>query len=298
MDKIQICKTKYPIMLVHGIGFRNSKSIGYWGRIPQALESQGATVFCSKQDGWGTIETNGSYLTDEIDQILAETGSERINLIAHSKGGIDSRYLLSLPEPNRIASITTISTPHHGSKSMDFLMHVPAFLVKFAGIFVGVVSRLLGDKNPNFYQTCMQMTTKRMAEFNDKHNNTSGVYCQSFGALMRKPSSDIIMMIQNAIVSLIEGENDGLVTPSSASWENYTGVIIGSGKRGVSHADVVDLRRRPFVSDGNTPHNSKVVNPFPENDSHFENLPAPLLFVDDITDIYVAIVEDLKKRNY
>lgn len=281
-------------MLVHGIGFRNSKSIGYWGRIPKALEFQGAQVFCSNQDGWGTIETNGAHLTNEIDQILTSTNSERINLIAHSKGGIDSRYLLSLPGPNRIASITTISTPHHGSKSMDLLMHIPAFLVKFGGLFVGGVSRLLGDKNPNFYKTCMQMTTKGMEEFNDKHNNTKGVYCQSFGAIMRKPSSDIIMMIQNAIVKLIEGDNDGLVTPISASWEKYTGILIGTGKRGVSHADVVDLRRKSFVKlNKDIPYNNHY-----SDDYQDANLPAQLLYVDDITDIYVAIGNDLKKRGF
>lgn len=275
------CKTKYPILLVHGIGFRESKSIGYWGRIPEILESCGARVFHSTQDGWGTIETNGAYLTDQIDRILEETGANRINLIAHSKGGIDSRYLLSLPGPGRIASITTISTPHRGSKSMDFLMHIPAFLVKFAGLFVNGISKMLGDDKPNFYESCMQMTTKRMGEFNEQHDNTTGVYCQSFGAVMSKPSSDIVMMIQNAIVKLIEGENDGLVTPNSASWEKIVGVLIGSGRRGVSHADVVDLRRRAFSGDELT---------------HEVDVPYPMLHIDDITDIYVAIGEDLKKR--
>lgn len=30
-------KLKYPVLLVHGMGFRDSKRISYWGRIPAKL---------------------------------------------------------------------------------------------------------------------------------------------------------------------------------------------------------------------------------------------------------------------
>ena len=40
------CKTRYPILLLHGAGFRDLKRPLYWGRIPGALEAHGAA-------GWG-----------------------------------------------------------------------------------------------------------------------------------------------------------------------------------------------------------------------------------------------------
>jgi hypothetical protein len=49
-----------------------------------------------------------------------------VHIIAHSMGGLDSRTiignnLLGLAEPGRIASLTTLSTPHRGSPVADLL---------------------------------------------------------------------------------------------------------------------------------------------------------------------------------
>ena len=89
------CKTKYPIMLVHGTGFRDRKHLNYWGRIPKALTEQGATVFYGQQDSWGSIEHNAGVLKDNLNKYIMETNIEKVNVIAHSKGGIEARYLIS-----------------------------------------------------------------------------------------------------------------------------------------------------------------------------------------------------------
>ena len=49
---------KYPILLVHGMGFRDNKLIGYWGRIPKALEEVGCKVYFGCQDSNADVETN------------------------------------------------------------------------------------------------------------------------------------------------------------------------------------------------------------------------------------------------
>jgi triacylglycerol lipase len=45
-----------------------------------------------------------------------------VNLMAHSMGGLDCRYLISKvrPEDYTLLSLTTISTPHHRSLFMDW----------------------------------------------------------------------------------------------------------------------------------------------------------------------------------
>ena len=86
---------KYPVLLVHGMGFRDDKRIGYWGRIPQMLEQMGCRVFFGNQDSNGDTQTNGSILADRMEEILRQTGAEKLNVIAHSKGGLDSRYAIS-----------------------------------------------------------------------------------------------------------------------------------------------------------------------------------------------------------
>ena len=53
-------------------------------------------------------------------EVLTKTGAEKVNLIAHSKGGMEARYMIKVLGMNtHVASLTTISTPHHGSKTMD-----------------------------------------------------------------------------------------------------------------------------------------------------------------------------------
>lgn len=90
-----VCQTRYPILLIHGTGFRDWKRLSYWGRIPRELEKRGAQVFLGGQDGWATVEQNAAALKKRVEEILVQTGSSKIHLIAHSKGGLDARYLVS-----------------------------------------------------------------------------------------------------------------------------------------------------------------------------------------------------------
>ena len=115
----QSYRTRYPILLIHGTGFRDWKHLGYWGRIPNTLRRHGAEVYFGGQDGWATVEENAAALKGRMEELLAQTGAEKLHLIAHSKGGLDARYLLSsLGMGAYAASLTTIATPHHGSKTM------------------------------------------------------------------------------------------------------------------------------------------------------------------------------------
>ncbi|MCM1578837.1 MAG: triacylglycerol lipase, partial [Ruminococcus sp.] len=107
---------KYPIVLAHGMGFRDDGIIGYWGRIPKALEARGERIFYSGSDGNGNVEGNALQMKESVDRALAVTGAEKVNIIAHSKGGLEARYLISsLGYGKRTASLTTLSTPHNGS---------------------------------------------------------------------------------------------------------------------------------------------------------------------------------------
>ena len=140
---------QYPVLFVHGMGFRDRDWLCYWGRIPQAVKEMGCSVFFGGQDSSGVVETNGAHLAKRIDEILEETGAEKLNVIAHSKGGLDTRYVIStLGYADKIASLTTISTPHNGSKFMDILMKFPHFLIRFGCAVADVWFYVLGDEKP------------------------------------------------------------------------------------------------------------------------------------------------------
>ena len=239
------CATRYPILLIHGTGFRDWKRVGYWGRIPDLLRARGAEVYFGGQDGWAAVEENAKALARRVDQVLSETGSEKLHLIAHSKGGLDARYLLSsLGYGEKAASLTTVSTPHRGSKTMDALYRLPKWLFRAGALFVNAFYRLAGDKNPDFFTVCRQFTTPWAEEFNRNNPDAPGVLYRSYAGAMTSWRSDLFMWWSCLVIGRVEGENDGLVTVESARWTGFGGVWRGAGRRGLSHMDEVDFRRR------------------------------------------------------
>ena len=119
----QLCRTKYPLLLVHGVFFRDFRYVNYWGRIPKELQRNGATVYYGQQQSAAAVEDSGRELADRIRQILAETGCEKVNIIAHSKGGLDSRAAIAHAGcAPCVASLTTINTPHRGCIFAEYLL--------------------------------------------------------------------------------------------------------------------------------------------------------------------------------
>ena len=238
---------KYPVLLVHGMGFRDHKRICYWGRIPKALEQMGAKIVYGGQDSNASIETNARHIAARIDDILLETDAKKVNIIAHSKGGLDCRYAIScLGMAEKVASLTTISTPHHGSKTVDALLKIPAFLVKAGCFCADIWFSLLGDKNPDTYSAISSFTTAAAKKFNEEVTDSESIYYRSYAFVMQKASSDIFMWLTNLVVGAFEGENDGLLAPRSVKWGDFRGTFRGEGRRGISHCDEVDMRRRPL----------------------------------------------------
>ena len=268
------CRTKYPIMLLHGAGFRDLKLPVYWGRIPGVLEKHGAALYYGQQDCWAGVETNAEAVARRIDAVLAETGAEKLNLIAHSKGGLEARMAASsLGCGDRIASITTVATPHRGSKTMDRLICLPRGMFRLAAFAVNNWIRLVGDKKPDFLRVCQDLTTAAMERFNRENPDVPGVFYQSYACVMSHPLSDLNLSTANFVLNRIEGENDGLVSLESASWGREVHVLRAAGFRGVSHLDAIDFRRGPL---------SRRSGPG----------------VTDVCRVYLDMVRDLKARGF
>ena len=267
------CKTAYPILMAHGLGFRDDKRFCYWGRITKKFVENGGQVFYGKTEAYATIETNGAILAERVNEILAETGAEKVNIIAHSKGGVDARYAIStLGIAGKVASLSTISTPHNGSKSLDFYCRFPRWLRKFIAFFPNIWYRIIGDKKPHFNAVAEQITTSACKQFNLNNPDIAGVYYQSFATVMRHFYSDFWMIIPYLTIKIFEGQSDGLVTPKAAEWTNFRGILSGPNSRGISHGDSVDFRRRRFTKKTAKGKYS------------------------DITDFYIELVEGLKNQ--
>ena len=274
MDQ-SVVQLKYPLLLLHGAGFRDLKWPLYWGRIPTALSGMGVKVFYGQQDCWARVQENAKTIKARIRQILDETGAEKVNIIAHSKGGLEARMAASsLGMGNRIASITTIGTPHRGSKTIDRLLKAPDSLFNVASFAVNNWIGLIGDTKPDFYAVCRDFSTEYAGRFNAENPDVPGVYYQSFAGVMKTPLSDIHLSTANWVVNMIEGANDGLVSVASAKWGESFTLLTGRTNRGVSHYDEIDFRRAPLCakSDGDG--------------------------VADICDVYRGIVTGLAERDF
>jgi len=265
---------KYPIFLVHGMGIRDDRGRGYWGRIPAALEANGFKVALSGQDCDGSIENNAKQIAVRLDEVLKEYNASKVNIIAHSKGGLESRYLAStLGYDDKIASITTISTPHHGSNTVDFLMKVPDRIIKFACKIADFCFGKIGDKDPQTYEAICVFRTEDAALFNEQTPDSDKVFYQSYGFQMKSSRSDMLMWLTHSVVRHFDGDNDGLLSPDSARWTNFKPVVTGAKTRGISHCDEVDVRRKPVML--NT-----------ENG------------IVDITDLYVNIAKEIEEKGF
>lgn len=242
----EICKTKYPILLVHGIFWRDWQLFNYWGRIPKELKRNGATVYYGKQESAAPMETVAGELKQQILQIVAQENCEKVNIIAHSKGGLDARYMIScLGMAEYVASLTTICTPHSGSVLLDrILKRIPDSLLHTFAKRYNSVYKKLGDTEPDFYTGVLDLTTERCAQFNRIAVNQKNVLYQSFASQMSGFfSAGFPLNIGYSILHHAEGENDGFVSIDSSKWGDYLGCFCTKHKRGVSHGDMIDLMR-------------------------------------------------------
>ena len=246
-EESQTCATKYPLLMLHGIGFRDYEYVNYWGRIPVLLKKNGAVVEYGKQQAWGTIEGNAAGIKEQLLKFLEETGAEKVNIIAHSKGGLDARYMISsLGMADKVASLTTISTPHRGSELVDVLSGMKESRYRKICNTLNKTFKRLGDPAPDAYNASKQLKPEYLEKFNKENPDMPGVFYQSYASEMKNPSSHALLSIPQAIMKFKAGTNDGLVTIESAKWGEFKGTLKSSDNRGISHADQIDLMRKDY----------------------------------------------------
>ena len=57
------CATKYPVLLLHGFGFRDEIPFRYWGRIPDALRDEGIKVYDGLGDATASPYDNAAMIS-------------------------------------------------------------------------------------------------------------------------------------------------------------------------------------------------------------------------------------------
>ncbi|KAH4116404.1 hypothetical protein HBH89_099840 [Parastagonospora nodorum] len=230
---------KHTIILAHGLlGFDELRLAGhflpglqYWRGITEALSHNGIEVIVAAVPPSGSIEARAAKLAESIAQ---KAKGKQVNIIAHSMGGLDSRYMISRLRPTdfKILSLTTIASPHRGSAFADYMFDTigPRQIKR-----IYKVMEYFGFETGAF----SQLTQKYMAEsFNPRTPDIGDVKYYSYGASL-EPNSWSVFAASHAIVKRTEGLNDGLVSIQSSQWGDYKGTLIG-----VSHLDLINWTNR------------------------------------------------------
>lgn len=255
-------KTVYPIVLAHGlVGFTKVGSIDYFYGVPRDLTSQGSLVYTTLTSAVnGSAEVRGEQLLKQVNTILALTGKSKVNLIGHSQGGLDSRYVLGVA-PTKVASVTTVGTPHTGTPVADLAIKIvkgePTGLLESAATaLANGVGQLItgvsggGSSNQNLLASLNTLSSSGAASFNQRFpagvpttacgtgsSTSQGVRLYSWGGT--SPFTNILDPIDGALtaasVAFWGGASDGVVGRCS----NRFGTVIRDNYN-MNHGDLIN----------------------------------------------------------
>src|SRR6266851_4878740 len=189
-------RLRHAVILAHGmLGFDEIAVAGrrhqYFRKIADALGGLDAKLHTPRVPAAAPIAVRAEQLRTLIDELPGE----RVNVIAHSMGGLDARYAIArLGLQDRVASLVTIGTPHRGTPVADL----------GAGIVPAGVSRALAKVID--VRALHDLTTEALERFNREVPDAPGVaYCS-------------VVWPSHAYLSARSGANDGLVPSASQGW--------------------------------------------------------------------------------
>jgi triacylglycerol lipase len=184
-----------------------------------------------------SFDTTSSSSSSSSSSSEPTTQPQPVNIIAHSLGGLDARYMISrLKHPAiRVASLTTIATPHRGSPVADYFVEKGAGPIYLPRLY-GLIERT-GLGTEAFEQLSTRFLT---TEFNPATPDLAGVRYFSYGAdIGGKPPLLSLFRFPHGLIARREGANDGLVSVESSRWGEYQGTLDGVG-----HLDLINWSNR------------------------------------------------------
>ena len=108
--------TRLPVLLIHGY-FSDASVWETWEELLEADRTPYQSItFTQSDDDCGSARDHAIELNQIVEDFKTETRAEKINIVAHSKGGLDARvYLANDLSNDYIANLIMIGTPNAGS---------------------------------------------------------------------------------------------------------------------------------------------------------------------------------------
>lgn len=220
----------FPIVLHHG--FMAGAKMGGFVGAKAFFEKRGCSVFETEVAAVQTAAYRGKQLKTAIDGILAKTGAEKVHIVAHSQGGLDARYAISiLGIGAQVASLSTLGTPHYGTPLADLALSTSSPMAKKAlAAMLNMMGKSMNSSTPepDTLAAVESMTEAYMKKFNVEVQDDPQVIYQSWSAKSGRGSGDTLktmMVLSHGILKVVSGANDGVVPEKSARWGKFRGAL-------------------------------------------------------------------------
>lgn len=205
--KLRRAAPRYPVVLAHGLlGFDEIRIGGrrhdYFRGVPSRLEAAGAVVHRPRVAKTASV----SARAEELAAFIRDIPARRVNVVAHSMGGLDARYAVArLGLGRKVASVITVGTPHLGTPIAD---------VGASSLLLDALARMGLD-----LEAFRDLTTARMEEFNRAVPDVRGVaYACVLGAPASRTEVNPLLLPTYLWLADREGESDGVVPVRSQRW--------------------------------------------------------------------------------
>ena len=216
-----------PVILAHGIapfdalwrpvlrpGVRKHLSphdkFDYFAGIASYLQAHGYSVYSPRVPWAATASERAAVLRARIGEIRVRTGADKVHIIAHSMGGLDARHLIvDFDMADRVATLTTVGTPHRGTS--------------FANVGLAKMDWLIGAAQVCGFDLAgfRNFSTEAAAAFNDRALDAEAqnpVHYATYAAQQDYAQVLTPLKLSWRIIAKREGPNDGLVAVTSAAW--------------------------------------------------------------------------------
>lgn len=200
-----------PVVLVHGLfGFDRigvpGVKLHYFRGIVKHLEALGCHAHAVRLPAAASVPERAKILVDKISAL----GHERVDIIAHSLGGLDARYALAkLGLASKVRALVTVGTPHQGTPLVDLFINGPIGVARKGLGVLGVTTRALDWLSPT-----------ALARFNEDVRDVPGVRYACVVAGIREAGTPVSLALApaHAYLRRVAGPNDGLVPIASQYW--------------------------------------------------------------------------------
>ena len=206
----------HPVVLVHGLfGFdelRWGLRQPYFRGVAELMRAVGAQVHRPPVGPVSTIATRAAQLAAYVTALPPG----RVNLIAHSMGGLDARYAIAhLGLDARVGALITIGTPHRGTPLAD----LGAAMARRLGL--GRVLAAAGSR----LEVLGELGGEGMRRFNEQVRDVPGVFYGSVVCHSGLGRLNALLLPSYRYLRRRSGENDGMVPAASQPWGEVLGEV-------------------------------------------------------------------------